>query len=278
MPVRLHLQELCGVVELAHGQGAVPGEGGDVGDGVLVIAQEAALGEMAIEHVELSLHLHGVTVDRIFVLLGSVGVKVAKATAEVGRAAHLPHQPGIALRSRGGVGGQECRKFLGEIQQDGRRLENPHRFTAAAIEQGRYLGVGVDVDKTVAKLRALLDIDRPGVVLGSGFAQGEQFLEQDGDFHAVRRGQGIELKRMLSAWQLRVVGGAGKRSIDARKFAAAGGVPGPHLGRFVTRVRHRWRFLDCRQGVVGRMRSIETGEPCYPACAEVNDNESIRLP
>ena len=32
VPIRLHLQELCGVIELAHGQGAVPGEGGDVGD------------------------------------------------------------------------------------------------------------------------------------------------------------------------------------------------------------------------------------------------------
>ena len=112
MLVRLRLEEHLGIVDVALHDGAVPRVGGDVGDGVLVAAEEPALGKVAIQHVELALHLHREAVDRVLELLGGVGVEVAEAAAEVrgvlpicqksqdmhsARAARLLGQEGIEL-------------------------------------------------------------------------------------------------------------------------------------------------------------------------------------
>src|SRR3546814_14917405 len=47
----------------------------------------------AVEHVHLPLHLHRIAIDRIFLLDGRIGIEMAEAAAQKGRAAHLPHQP-----------------------------------------------------------------------------------------------------------------------------------------------------------------------------------------
>src|SRR3546814_7537044 len=52
----------------------------------------------------------------------------------------------------------------------------------------------------------------------------------DRDLLAVRRGERVELQRVLAHGELFLVGGAGDRSIDVGKGAAAGLLPGPDLG------------------------------------------------
>jgi hypothetical protein len=114
----------------------------------------------------LPLGLHGEAVDRVFDLARRVGVEVAEPAAQVGRAAHLPEQPGQALRPLGHRLGQErTAELLGEVQQDGARFEHADRLGSAAVEQRGDLGIGIDGDEAAAELIALADPDQPGIVL-----------------------------------------------------------------------------------------------------------------
>ena len=63
--------------------------------------------------------------------------------------------------------------------------------------------------------------------------QGQQLLQQDGDFLPIGRGQGIQLQRVLADWQSLVMGRTGNGPVDAGEGAAAFGVPGPHLRGYV---------------------------------------------
>jgi putative ABC transport system permease protein len=116
--VFVHRQKFARLVSQPFDRGAVPGPGGDVGNGIVVTGQVAALGQAAVEHVELPLHFHRKAVDGVLHFAGRIGVKVAKATTQVGRAAHLPEQPVHALDLLW-PGGQKRTKFLGQVQQDG---------------------------------------------------------------------------------------------------------------------------------------------------------------
>ncbi len=71
-----------------------------VGDRALLAAEVLALGEAAVEHVQLARDLHRVAVDRVLDLDGGAGVEMSKATAEEGGAAHLPEEPGERLGAR----------------------------------------------------------------------------------------------------------------------------------------------------------------------------------
>ena len=95
--VVLHRQEPGRTVEQALGEAAVPRPHRDVGDRVVVAAQEPRLGEAAIEHVELAPGLHREAVDGVFDPGRRPGVDVAEAAAGTGRAAHLPEEPGQDL-------------------------------------------------------------------------------------------------------------------------------------------------------------------------------------
>ena len=187
------------------------------------------VGEPLVEHVEQSFRFHGEAIDGVFDLHWCVGVEVAEASAEVGRAAHLPEQPGQAFGAGGGVGGEEGAELLGEIEQDGAGFEEADRLGAAAIHQGRDFGVGIDGDETAAELVAIADADQPGVVLGAAVAEGQQLFQHDGDLHAVGRGQRIELQRVAADREIFFVRGAGDGAVDVGEVAAAGLFPGPDL-------------------------------------------------
>src|SRR4051794_2655180 len=95
-------QELVrALVIAAERKPAVPRPDGDIGDGIVRPRDIFAVRETAVEHVELTLGLHRIAVDRIFELLGRISEKVAEAAAEKGRAAHLPEQPRKGLGARG---------------------------------------------------------------------------------------------------------------------------------------------------------------------------------
>src|SRR5690349_14033892 len=160
---------------------------------------------------------------------------MTEAAADIGRAAHLPEQPGQALGACGALLGQELAEFLSEVHQDRTGLEDADRFRAAAVHHRRDLRVRIDLDEAAAELVALADADQPGVVFGALVALREQFFEHDRDLDAVRRALRVELQRMLADRQFLLLLRAGRRAIDVGEAAhcAVGLVPGPDLGRRV---------------------------------------------
>ncbi|MNM80293.1 hypothetical protein D3C81_922590 [compost metagenome] len=76
-------------------------------------------------------------------------------------------------------------EFFCQVQQDRTGLEHANGRLHATVQQGRNLRVGVDLDKAAGELIAFANADQPGVVLGSGNAERQQFFEQDGDLHAI---------------------------------------------------------------------------------------------
>ena len=103
------------------------------------------------------------------------------------------------------------------------------------IHQGRDLGVRIGLDKAAAELVAIADPDQPGVVFSTRMAERQQLLQQHRHLDPVGRAQRIELQRVLADGQLLVMGGAGDRTIDIGKGAAAFGHPFPDLGWCVGR-------------------------------------------
>ncbi len=103
----------------------------------------------------------------------------------------------------------------------------------AAVEQGRDLGIGVDLDEAAGKLVALTNADQPGIVLGCGMAQGKQLFKGNGDLDAIGCCQGIQLQRVLAQRQVLVVRRAGNRAGDAGELAAGGCPVAPDLGGYI---------------------------------------------
>src|ERR1700683_698727 len=193
---------------------------------------------------------------------------MAESAAKIRRRAHLPEQPGEALRPLGGFGRQKGAELLGEIKQDRAGLEEADGLGGAAIDQCRDLGVGIDGYETAAELVTLIDLDQPSVVLGLFLAEREKLLEHDRDLLAVRSALGIELDWVAADRQLLVVGGARDRSVDVREVAAARLVPGPDLrGRVFGRTAHLLGSLSqgCRQAQSRRESSIGALLEGFPA-------------
>ena len=97
---------------------------------------------------------------------------MAKATAQKGRAAHLPEQPGQAFGARCATGGQEGSELFRQVLKDGSGFEHPHRRFSTMVHQRRDLRVGIGGNKSTAELVAIIDADQPRVVLGTVVTQG----------------------------------------------------------------------------------------------------------
>ena len=146
------------------------------------------------------------------------------------------------------------------MHQDGAGLEHADRLRAAAVDECRDLGVGVDGDEAAAELVAFADLDQPGVVFSALVAEGEQFLEHHSDLHAIRRAERIELQRMAADRQFLFVRGAGGRTIGVGKPPESR-LADPDL---------RWGVLG-RIGHVARSRCLADSvalqhSSCKPRC------------
>jgi hypothetical protein len=73
----------------------------------------------------------------------------------------------------------------------------------------------------------------PGIVLSALVPGGEQFFQHHRHLDAIRRGQRIELQRVLADLQFLVMGRAGDRPVDVGEAAAIALFPFPHLGGLV---------------------------------------------
>src|SRR5690554_5008846 len=264
--IALGIKEFGGAVHLVGHYATIPGPDGHVGDAVLVPGDIGVVGQLPIEHVQLTLGFHGVAVDRVLVLLRRVGVEVTEAAADEGRTAHLPEQPVEALGTTTDVLRNEGAELVRQIQQDGAGLEQPQRRVHAGVEHRRDLGVGVDLDEAAAELIALADADQPGVVFRLAEAGLQQLLEHDGDLDPVGRGQRIQLQRMLATRQLTLVGGPGNGPVDAGKLAAVVLVPGPDPWWYVAVFAHLILPVCARSGI-DRQHSWEAWYPRPPAQA-----------
>src|SRR5882757_1135658 len=91
--VLLCLKELGSLIEPALCQTSVPRPDGDIGDGVVAAGDEFVRFESSVEHVELTLRLHGEPIYSIFDPGWRVGIEVAEASTDIGRASRLPEQP-----------------------------------------------------------------------------------------------------------------------------------------------------------------------------------------
>jgi GMC oxidoreductase len=119
VPVLFRLKELGSLIEPALCQTCVPRPDGDVGDRVVATSDVFVRFEPPVEHVQLTLRLHGEPVYGIFDPGRRIGVEVAEAPADVRRASRLPEQPRQAFRARLVSGRQEDAELLGEVYQDG---------------------------------------------------------------------------------------------------------------------------------------------------------------
>ena len=164
---------------------------------------------------------------------------MAEAAAEEGRRAHLPEQPVHRFGACAGFGRQKGAELLGQVHQDRARLEHPQWLAAdAVVGQRGNLGVRVDLDKAAAELVAVTDLDQPGVVFRTAVTKGKQLLKHDADLHAVGRGQGVELQRMLAHRQRLFLPRTGGRGVDAGELATRGRVVGPDFRRYVSAIGH----------------------------------------
>jgi hypothetical protein len=96
-------------------------------------------------------------------------------------------------------------------------------------------------------------------------AQGQQFLQHDGDLDAVRRAKRIELQRVPADRQLFVVRRPGDWTVDVGELAAAGLVPDPNLRRSVF-------------GRIGHFSNSRHRGKHWPSCENLADGGLSSLP
>jgi hypothetical protein len=152
------------------------------------------LGEPGIDDAEVALRLEGITVDRVFVLLGRIGAKMhqlAGIRANAGSNEHQPRQQFaarlVALRR------QEFAGLVGEVEQDRIAVEHGH----VAVDDRRDLGIRIDGQKFRLVLIASARVDRNRLV-------GEtRFLQEERHFGRIRRAAKVELQHLdLASFQL----------------------------------------------------------------------------
>ncbi len=149
--------------------------------------QILALRQAPVEHVELALHLHREAVDRVFDLGRRVGVEVAEAAAEIGRAAHLPEQPRQAFGARRWPSvGRKAPNFSARCSRIAPDSNTRIGFGPLRSISAGILEFGLTATKPLPNWSPV-DPDQPGIVLGAAVAERQQLLQHHRDLHAVRR-------------------------------------------------------------------------------------------
>ena len=139
----------------------------------------------------MALRLEGVAVDGVGQLLRRVVAEVHRLAgigADAGRHEEHPRQQ-LAARLVG-LRRQELAGLLGEIEQDRARIEHD----GVAIDDGRHLGVRIDLEEFRLVLVALAGVDRNRFVRQAGL------FEKQRDLGRVRRGGVIELQHRLASF------------------------------------------------------------------------------
>jgi hypothetical protein len=252
------------VVDRAEYEGREPREVGDVGEGVFLARQEPAVRKPLVGDIEDALGLHRIAIDRIFDLLGRIGVEVTEAATHERPARHLPEGPGEHLGARGRIGGEEHPELFGQVHEDRPALEHPDRgIGVAAVKERRDLRIGIHRDKAAGKLFSGRNVDRPCVILCRLVAGLDQLFEHDCRLHPIGGGERIELEGVRAHGQVLVLARASGGAVDGGEAAAAHGVGVPDLGGNVGGVGH-WLVSVGREGRA-RCRDCASGVPERPS-------------
>jgi hypothetical protein len=187
--VFLHSQELSRIVDQPFHQRAVPRPYRHIGNRIFVARHIFAGPKIAVEHIELPLHLHGKPVDGIFHLERRISVKMPEPSAQIWRRAHLPHQPAQRFGAHMMLGRQERAKLLSEIQKDRTRFEYPRRLGCAVVEQSRDFRVGIGLNKAARKVIAFVNADQLRIIFRTFMTERKQLLQHHSNLDAVGSGK-----------------------------------------------------------------------------------------
>ena len=108
-----------------------------------------------------------------------------KTAAQIGRAAHLPHQPRQTFSAGLTARGQEFAEFFRQVHQDCAGLKHPDWLRSAVVDKDGDLGIGVGRDKAAAELVACVDAHQPSIIFRAAVAPGQQFFQHHRDLDAV---------------------------------------------------------------------------------------------
>mmetsp|Transcript_29286 Transcript_29286/g.82624 ORF Transcript_29286/g.82624 Transcript_29286/m.82624 type:complete len:240 (-) Transcript_29286:153-872(-) len=224
-----------------------------VRDGVLVHDEVPPL-QLLVQHIQLSLGLHGVAVNRVLDLQGGIVVEVAKAATHERSAAMLPEEPVQALCPLPLVLWNESIESLRQVKQDAACLKHSKRGGELVVEERRDFGVGIHSHETGRELVQVHDVDLPGVVLDT--LEFIQLLEEDGDLLPVGSPQAVQLQRVLALGELLFGPCAGSGAVHAAhrrslriglphlRDGVALGVAGFLCASHFVEVKRRGRLID----------------------------------
>ena len=171
---------------------AYPGESGDIGDRVLLAGEPAQLPQLLVQHAQQTLRLRDVAVPRTLVLVVPAGelVEEPDLTEHRSDASHLEHEPLDHVVAGRRVVRQETSGLVREIDEDRAGLEQRQRLAAGAvgIDDRRDLVVGIQ-RKELGRYLILRVEAHPVRLVGQA-----RLLQHDGDLHAVRGRQRVELQ------------------------------------------------------------------------------------
>jgi len=145
---------------------------------------------MTVEHAVQTVRLLHIAVDRIRNPARRVNAEMVVLSGHRSQPAHLPEQPLRHGLPTADVLRQEAAGLLGEVQEDGARLEQADWLAAIArcgIDDRRHSVVRRDGEKVGLELIAGADVDRVDRVVQS------RFLQEHRDLVAVRRRPVVEV-------------------------------------------------------------------------------------
>src|SRR5215472_4598034 len=172
-----------------------PGPRRHVGDRILV-ENELAAAQPALEHPEAAVVLVGIALVRVRVLARRVIDEMAQLPGHRAEIADLPEEPLQALLAATPAQRHEPSGPLGEMDQDGARLEERHRPVAKlawgiVIDDRRHPVVRADRQEVGLELVAAPDVDRDHAIFETAF------LEHDRDLPPVRGRPVIKVDHLL---------------------------------------------------------------------------------
>jgi hypothetical protein len=150
-----------------------------VSNAVAVAGDDGAIFEMSIEHAVEAVCLPYVAVDRVRNFAWRVDSKMVVLSGHRSQAAHLPEQPFRRNLAAAYILRQEAADLVGEVTQDGPRLEHADRFAAVGrcvVDDRRHSVVRRDGKEVGLELIAGADVDRVDPVIQSRFLQEHRYL------------------------------------------------------------------------------------------------------
>mmetsp|Transcript_31572 Transcript_31572/g.52124 ORF Transcript_31572/g.52124 Transcript_31572/m.52124 type:complete len:285 (-) Transcript_31572:37-891(-) len=226
--------------------------------------------ELLIQYIQLSFGFHRVTVNGIFVMDGSITVKVSKSSPQQWRRANIPKEPIECFYAAARVFGEEGIIILfRQVFENISGFKDSKGWIEGNIEHGWYFGVGVDnINEFRSELIEIKHINLPRIVLDS--FEIIEFFQKDRDLHSVGRPDGVQLCVVFASRESLGESWTSGRFVHGPHFTILISVKRPNIrahiiagkGRFRRLVwsRHRGVLIRCCCCILGRHVVVAVGE------------------